>query len=86
MKFLTAFRFSPSCSESRRFISWCSGALIVCGLFLIAGIVVLDDYGLAYDDYFQRVLAIHTIDYALGKTNALLDYIGPILTALHSSC
>ena len=74
MKFLTAFRFSPSCSESRRFISWCSGALIVCGLFLIAGIVVLDDYGLAYDDYFQRVLGIHTIDYALGKNNALLDY------------
>ena len=74
MKFITAFRFSLSCSESRRFVTWCSGALIVCGLFLIAGIVVLDDYGLSHDDYFQRVLAIHTIDYALGKSNALFEY------------
>lgn len=74
MKFVTAFRFSPSCSESRRFVSWCSIAIIVCGLFLIAGIVVLDDYGLTYDDYFQRVLAIHTIDYVLGKSNALFNY------------
>ncbi len=73
MRFVRAFGFSTSCFESRRFVSQCSIALIVCGIFLIVGIVVLDDYGLSNDDYYQRALAIHTINYVLGKSNALFE-------------
>lgn len=41
-------------------------ALIACGLFLIVGVVIVDDYGLSVDAYAQRALAIAAADYVMG--------------------
>ena len=41
-------------------------ALAVCALFAIAGVAILDDYGLARDDIFQRQIAISVSNYAMG--------------------
>ena len=49
------------------------GALIVCGLFLIVGVVVLDDYGISPDDGWQRTLAISAAEYVMGNYDPYLD-------------
>ncbi len=43
-------------------------ALALCALFAIAGIVVLDDYGMIYDSTHDRATAIAVANYALGAS------------------
>ena len=45
-------------------------ALIVCVLFLAVGIVILDDYGVAWDMNTQYGIGQSTLDYILGKRDA----------------
>ena len=47
-------------------------ALIVCGIFLIVGIIICDDYGMSPDDVTQRALAISTVDYVMGNNDSFL--------------
>ena len=47
-------------------------ALAVCALFAVAGVAVLDDYGVAGDDVYQRRIANANADYiATGNTDGL---------------
>ena len=48
-------------------------AIITCALFLIAGLLVLDDYGVTIDEGIQRTLAFRTVDFVLGRDQALLN-------------
>ena len=41
-------------------------ALAVCALFAIAGVAILDEYGVTWDEFEQRWTAIVAADYALG--------------------
>ena len=41
-------------------------ALALCALFAIAGVAVLDDYGVGWDAHYQRHTAAAVADYALG--------------------
>ena len=47
-------------------------ALSVCALFLIAGLVIVDDYGVSPDTRGQRLVAINTINYVLHGDPVLL--------------
>ena len=49
----------------RRVPFWAQ-ALALCALFAIAGIVVLDDYGMTHDSPYDRATAIAVANYALG--------------------
>ena len=49
-----------------------SPALIVCALFLITGLVIVDDYGVSWDTVGQRLVAIDTLDYVLHEDQTLL--------------
>ena len=40
-------------------------ALIACALFLVAGLAIVDDYGVSVDTEIQRFIAISTLDYIL---------------------
>ena len=40
-------------------------ALVVCALFLIAGLAIVDDYGVSVDTEIQRFIAISTVNYIL---------------------
>ena len=64
------------------------GALLVCALFLLVGVLNLDDYGVSADEHFQRRYALVSLDYILGKNDTLLtqwerfygvDFILPLL-------
>ena len=46
-------------------------ALAVCALFALAGIAVVDDYGVALDEFFQRDIAVANLDYIRGDPDAL---------------
>ena len=48
-------------------------ALIVWSLFLIAGLAIVDDYGVSPDVVNQRRIAIDTVDYVLHSDQALLQ-------------
>ena len=48
-------------------------ALAVCALFALAGIAVLDDYGVEFDEIQQRRFAIATIQYLTGQVGAFDD-------------
>ena len=52
-------------------------ALIVCALFLIAGLAIVDDYGVSVDTEIQRSIAISTVNYILhddpGRLRAAAD-------------
>ena len=48
-------------------------ALIVWCLFLIAGLVIVDDYGVSWDTRYQRFVAIHTVNYVLHSDQTLLQ-------------
>ena len=52
-------------SPLRRTPFWAQ-ALALCALFAIAGVAVLDDYGLSHDSVHHRQTAAATADYALG--------------------
>ncbi len=47
-------------------------ALIACALFMLVGALVLDDYGISWDEPVQRHIAITTADYISGDDDALL--------------
>ncbi len=49
----------------RRIPFWAQ-ALALCALFTVAGVAVLDDYGVTWDEIIQRQTAITVADYALG--------------------
>ena len=58
----------------RRLPFWAQ-ALGVCALFAIAGVAVVDDYGVAWDEPAQRQIAISNADYiAAGATDGLYKY------------
>ena len=40
-------------------------ALIACALFLVAGLAIVDDYGVSTDTAIQRLIAINTVNYVL---------------------
>ena len=46
-------------------------ALAVCALFALAGVAALDDYGVAWDEFFQRNIAAANLDYIRGDEDAL---------------
>ena len=48
------------------------GAVVVCTLFLLAALAVIDDYGIGMDTPVHYKTAKYTLDYALGKDDALL--------------
>ena len=48
------------------------GLLAVTVLFLLAGALVLDDYGVGVDEPVQRAIAIKAVDYALERNDDLL--------------
>ena len=50
------------------------GALIICGLFLLAGVLILDDYGVSWDEGTNRGNAILNLDYVLGNDDTLLTH------------
>ena len=51
----------------RRIPFWAQ-ALALCALFAIAGVAVLDDYGMTWDEPWQRRTAVAVADYALGAS------------------
>ena len=48
--------------------------LIAWVLFVLAGLAVLDDYGASLDEPMQRNIALVSMDYALGRSDALLSH------------
>ena len=50
-----------------------SPALIVCALFLITGLAIVDDYGVSPDTGGQRLVAINTLNYVLHGDPTLLQ-------------
>ena len=49
-------------------------AVVVCALFVLAGAVVLDDYGEGLDEKMQRDTAQIVLDYVWGRSDKLLRY------------
>ena len=47
-------------------------ALIACALFLLTGLVIVDDYGVSMDADGQRRVAINTVNYVLHQVQTLL--------------
>ena len=63
----------PRLTPLRRLPFWAQ-ALALCALFAIAGVAVLDDYGVGWDEPAQRNVAYGNADYiATGATDLLLD-------------
>ena len=50
------------------------GPLFLLALFALVGILVVDDYGVAYDESAQRALAAVTAAYMIGADDALLQH------------
>ena len=47
------------------------GGLIVCALFLLAGLVLAGEYGINYDESSQRHTAAANLDYILGRADGI---------------
>ena len=47
-------------------------ALVVCAVFTAVGVAVVDDYGVSWDEFYQRDIALETISYVLGQDDELL--------------
>ena len=47
------------------------GGLILCALFLLAGLALAGDYGFNYDDPLQRQIAVANLDYILGRADGV---------------
>ena len=61
----------------RRVPFWAQ-ALVLCALFAIVGVAVLDDYGVGWDDIFQREIAIANANYVItGDISALSQQLDP---------
>ncbi len=50
-------------------------ALVVWSLFLIAGLAIVDDYGVSWDAGAQRLIAINTVDYVLHDDPGRLRWV-----------
>ena len=48
-------------------------ALVVCAVFTAVGVAVVDDYGVSWDEFLQREIALETISYVLGQDDELLS-------------
>ncbi len=48
-------------------------ALAVCAVFTAVGVAVVDDYGVSWDEFYQRDIALETISYVLGQDDELLS-------------
>ena len=70
----TLSRLSPlsRLSLPRRAPFWAQ-AFAVCAVFAIAGVAVLDDYGVSIDENAQRRIASANVDYALGVSEEPAD-------------
>ena len=66
-------RFAGHCRAAANFLVT-HGALVICALFLLAGVLILDDYGVAWDENTQRNIAIVNLDYIRGDNAELLTY------------
>ncbi len=62
---------SFSLGSTGRFPVSCGAWVVVISLFLLAGIAVLDDYGVAWDDPLQRRHTEENLDYILGDRDAI---------------
>ena len=60
---------SPAASFLSRF-----SPLVLLALFALVGILVVDDYGVTYDESVQRALAAVTAAYMIGADDALLQH------------
>lgn len=68
---VSAGRRIPGASLAR--LAWAHGGLLAAtALFLLAGALALDDYGVGVDEPVQRNIAIMAFDYAIGKNDHLL--------------
>ena len=69
-------QLSPRLFPWRRAADWlmAHGGLLVCALFLLAGTLILDDYGVSVDEGTQRNTAIVSLDYILGNNDTLLTH------------
>ena len=64
----------PSLFARLRRVPFWAQALALCALFAIAGVAILDDYGVAKDEVVQREIAIANADYiATGDISDLID-------------
>ena len=61
--------FLPRAGQSRRALNFLAvhSGLIVCALFLLAGLVLAGDYGIGIDDGNQRQIAQDNLDYIRGQ-------------------
>ena len=48
-------------------------ALAVCAVFTAVGVAVVDDYGVSWDEFYQRDIALETVRYVLGQDDELLS-------------
>ena len=48
-------------------------ALAVCMVFTAVGVAVLDDYGVSWDEFYQRDIALETVRYVLDQDDELLE-------------
>ena len=62
---LSQFPLSRLAAPLRRIPFWAQ-ALAMCALFAIAGVAILDDYGVGWDEAHHRQIAITVADYTLG--------------------
>ena len=65
---------APQLADRRRaaldFLIVHSG-LLICGLFLLAGLAQAGDYGVNYDEYDQRQIALGNLNYLLGRADRI---------------
>ena len=62
-------RLAPKSRPALNFLTTHSG-LIVCGLFLLAGLALAGDYGINYDEQPQIVIATANLNYILGQADS----------------
>ncbi len=65
------------CSVFRR--SACSLPLAVCVVAAIAGLAVVDDYGVSVDEESRRLIGARAADYVLGKNDEMLHHFDRVM-------
>ena len=63
-------------SRRRAAVPWLTVAspALLCALFFVVGLAVLDDYGMSLDEDWQRVIGASAVDYVLGNDYAPRRY------------